>query len=82
MSGYHKAVVENGRLQAKRDRQKIVWMWNHAHDQLLDLFQSHPSVMKQRADLERQVHQGHLSPGFAADLMLNDFFGPQKMNTK
>ena len=35
--------------------QRVVWMWNHIHDQLSHMFESDPFILKQRLDIERQV---------------------------
>ena len=35
--------------------QRVVWMWNHIHDQLSHMFESDPVILKQRLDIERQV---------------------------
>lgn len=49
-------------------------MWSHIQDQLLSMFKSDPRIISLADDLERQVLGGFVSPGFAADLLLNDFF--------
>lgn len=49
-------------------------MWSHVQEELLATFKTNPQIVSLANDLERQVHRGYLSPGFASDLLLNDFF--------
>ena len=37
------------------------------------MFNSHPGVKVKRAELEHLVLKHHLGPGFAADLLINEF---------
>lgn len=37
---------KSGYLLSKRNQQLTTWMWNHVNDELINLFKSHPEVMR------------------------------------
>ena len=48
-------------------------MWNHIRDNIMQLFCDHPSVQRYIPELEEQVSKQHMTPGFAADILLQKF---------
>jgi len=72
----------SGELAAKRRRQLVRWMWSQVHDRLLTELKGHPAVAADLAEVERAVEAGRLTPGLAADRLLEAFFagrpGPEE----
>uniref|UniRef100_A0A9J8CSF3 Uncharacterized protein n=2 Tax=Cyprinus carpio TaxID=7962 RepID=A0A9J8CSF3_CYPCA len=50
-----------------------VWLWNLIQENTLQNFQQHPAVRAELPELERRVTCGDISPGLAADLLLEVF---------
>ena len=48
-------------------------MWNHIKDNIMLLFRSHPAILPDIAKLEHQVAKGAITPGYAADILLQKF---------
>uniref|UniRef100_A0A914EH44 Uncharacterized protein n=1 Tax=Acrobeloides nanus TaxID=290746 RepID=A0A914EH44_9BILA len=66
---------KSGNLLSKRNQQLTTWMWNHVNDELINLFKSHPEVMRLAKLLEREIRIGKTTPGMAAEQLLRTFFG-------
>ncbi|KAK7474265.1 hypothetical protein BaRGS_00034508 [Batillaria attramentaria] len=62
-----------GELKSKRQRQLQVWMWNHIRDRVLDVFRRQHAVVQQLPELEDMVTKGLITPGLAADILLEKF---------
>ncbi|XP_054845527.1 methylmalonic aciduria type A protein, mitochondrial isoform X1 [Eublepharis macularius] len=75
MTEFRELMLASGELITKRRRQQKVWMWNVIQENVLDHFRSHLAVRDQIPLLEEKVVSGILSPGLAADLLLNAFKG-------
>nr|XP_020039603.1 methylmalonic aciduria type A protein, mitochondrial [Castor canadensis] len=73
MKEFQDLMLASGELAAKRRKQQKVWMWNLIQENVLEHFKTHPLVREQIPLLERKVLSGSLSPGLAADLLLNIF---------
>jgi LAO/AO transport system kinase len=73
MKEFQDLMLASGELAAKRRKQQKVWMWNLIQENVLEHFKTHPLVREQIPLLERKVLSGSLSPGLAADLLLNTF---------
>uniref|UniRef100_A0A8C2G916 Uncharacterized protein n=1 Tax=Cyprinus carpio TaxID=7962 RepID=A0A8C2G916_CYPCA len=50
-----------------------VWLWNLIQENTLQNFQQHQAVRAELPELERRVTCGDISPGLAADLLLEVF---------
>lgn len=63
---HHRVLSDAGELDERRRAQQVDWTWQMVRDTVLDGVMSHPGVRKIRADLERQVRAGELTPALAA----------------
>jgi LAO/AO transport system kinase len=68
---HHEVLTEAGDFEARRRTQQVDWTWSMVRDTVLDRVLSHPAVKKIRADVERQVRDGELTPALAAQQILN-----------
>ncbi|OWF37250.1 Methylmalonic aciduria type A-like [Mizuhopecten yessoensis] len=73
MGTFKNAMIDSKEFSNKRQMQKRIWMWNYIRDNIMDLFRSHKSVKSKITEVERQVVDGVISPGTAADLLLQEF---------
>ena len=64
---------DGGGLAEKRARQQVDWTWQMVRDRLLGRLKDHPEVEGMRAELEREVQAGELTPALAADRILDAF---------
>ncbi|MDH6244164.1 methylmalonyl Co-A mutase-associated GTPase MeaB [Mycobacterium sp. OTB74] len=60
-----------GEFDARRRTQQVDWTWSMVRDTVLDRVLSHPEVKAQRAELERQVRDGELTPTLAAQRIID-----------
>ncbi|MFZ1160872.1 methylmalonyl Co-A mutase-associated GTPase MeaB [Mycobacterium sp.] len=63
-------LTEAGDFEARRRAQQVDWTWQMVRDTVLDRVLSNPAVRKSRADVERQVLTGELTPAMAAQQIL------------
>ncbi|BBX44533.1 methylmalonyl Co-A mutase-associated GTPase MeaB [Mycobacterium cookii] len=63
-------LTESGDFEARRRAQQVDWTWQMVRDTVLDRVLSNPAVRKGRADVERQVLTGELTPALAAQQIL------------
>ena len=63
--------ADAGELEARRRTQQVDWTWQMVRDTVLDRVLSNPEVRKVRAEVERQVKAGELTPAMAAQRILN-----------
>ncbi|OSC39398.1 methylmalonyl Co-A mutase-associated GTPase MeaB [Mycobacterium decipiens] len=63
-------LTEAGEFEARRRDQQVDWTWQMVRDFVLDRVLSNPAVREIRADLERQVRAGELTPALAAQQIL------------
>ncbi|MDT5229462.1 MAG: GTPase [Mycobacterium sp.] len=63
-------LTESGEFEARRRAQQVDWTWQMVRDTVLDRVMSNPAVRKARADIERQVVTGELTPALAAEQLL------------
>ncbi|MGB6765398.1 methylmalonyl Co-A mutase-associated GTPase MeaB [Mycobacterium sp.] len=67
----HRHVLsEAGEFEARRRAQQVDWTWQMVRDTVLDRVLSNPAVRKVRAEVERQVLAGELTPAMAAQQIL------------
>jgi LAO/AO transport system kinase len=65
-----------GEFEARRSAQQVNWTWSMVRDAVLDRVLSHPAVRRSRADVERRVLDGELTPALAAQEILDAADGP------
>jgi LAO/AO transport system kinase len=63
-------LTEAGDFEARRRAQQVDWTWQMVRDAVLDRVLSNRAVRKGRADIERQVLTGELTPALAAQQIL------------
>jgi LAO/AO transport system kinase len=68
---HRRVLTEAGEFDARRRKQQVDWMWAMVRDSVLDRVLSHPDVKSVRADVERQVRDGDLTPTLAAQQILD-----------
>jgi len=68
---HHREVLsEAGEFEARRRTQQVDWTWQMVRDTVLDRVLSNPAVRKGRAEVERRVLAGELTPALAAQQIL------------
>jgi LAO/AO transport system kinase len=67
---HRRVLTEAGEFDARRSRQQVEWMWSMVRDAVLDKVSSNAGVKAIRADVERRVHDGLLTPALAAQEIL------------
>lgn len=68
---HRRVLTEAGEFEARRRAQQVDWTWQMVRDTVLDRVLSHPKVRKIRADVERRVKAGELTPALAAQQILS-----------
>jgi LAO/AO transport system kinase len=68
---HRRVLTEAGEFEARRRAQQVDWTWQLVRDTVLDRVLSHPAVRKARAQVERQVLAGELTPALAAQQILD-----------
>jgi LAO/AO transport system kinase len=68
---HRQVLTEAGEFDAKRRTQQVDWTWSMVRDTVLDRVLSHPDVRRIRADVERRVRDGELTPALAAQEILD-----------
>jgi LAO/AO transport system kinase len=67
----HREVLsEAGEFEARRRTQQVDWTWQMVRDTVLERVLSKPAVRKARAEVERKVLAGELTPALAAQQVL------------
>jgi LAO/AO transport system kinase len=64
-------LTEAGQFDAKRRQQQVDWTWSMVRETVLDRVMTNPDVKKIRAELERLVRDGELTPTMAAQQILD-----------
>ena len=68
----HRCVLsEAGEFDARRRAQQVDWTWSMVRDAVLEGVLTHPEVKAMRAEVERQVRDGELTPALAAQRILD-----------
>jgi LAO/AO transport system kinase len=70
---FREAVTSNGELAEARSAQATAWLWSEIGDTLLDRFRSHPAIAVQLEATELDVASGLITPGRAANQLLDTF---------
>ncbi len=64
-------LTKAGEYESRRRAQQVDWTWSMVRDIVLDRVLTHPAVRAQRAEIERQVRDGELTPTLAAQRILD-----------
>ncbi|GAT09515.1 protein kinase [Mycolicibacterium novocastrense] len=64
-------LTEAGEFESRRRAQQVEWTWSMVRDAVLDRVLSNPNVKRVRAEIERQVRDGELTPALAAQHLLD-----------
>ncbi len=67
---HRQVLTDAGEFEERRRAQQVDWTWQMVRDTVLDRVLSNPEVRKIRADVERQVKAGELTPALAAQQIL------------
>jgi LAO/AO transport system kinase len=67
---HREVLTEAGEFEARRNAQQVDWTWSMVRDTVLDRVLGNPTVRKIRADVERKVRDGELTPTLAAQQIL------------
>ncbi|MBF6170884.1 methylmalonyl Co-A mutase-associated GTPase MeaB [Nocardia blacklockiae] len=70
---HRRVLTEAGEFAEKRRRQQVDWTWTMVHDQLLRRLADNPAVKSIRAQVEKGVRDGSLTPALAAEEVLRAF---------
>jgi LAO/AO transport system kinase len=68
---HRQVITDAGEFEARRRAQQVDWTWSMVRDTVLDRVLSNPEVRKIRAEVERQVRDGELTPALAAQRLLD-----------
>jgi LAO/AO transport system kinase len=68
---HRRVLADAGEFEARRRAQQVDWTWQMVRDTVLDRVLSNPAVRKIRADVERRVREGELTPAMAAQQILD-----------
>lgn len=68
---HREVLTEAGEFEDRRRAQQVDWTWQLVRDTVLDRVLSNPAVRGMRADVERRVKAGELTPALAAQQILD-----------
>jgi LAO/AO transport system kinase len=68
---HRRLLCEAGEFEARRRAQQVDWTWSMVRDTVVDRVLTHPGVKEIRADVERRVLAGELTPALAAQQILD-----------
>jgi LAO/AO transport system kinase len=68
---HRQVLTDADEFDARRRTQQVEWTWAMVHDAVLDRVLANPSVRKIRAEVERQVRDGEVTPALAAQRILD-----------
>ena len=68
---HRRVLTDAGEFDARRRAQQVEWTWAMVHDAVLDRVRNAPAVRAIRADIERRVRDGELTPALAAAQLLD-----------
>jgi len=66
-------MTESGRFAARRQDQRVTWLWSAVDDRLMDMFRRDGQVAAALAEIEQAVRLGTLPPGTGADELIARF---------
>ena len=68
---HRQVLTDAGEFDARRRAQQVDWTWAMVRDAVLDRVLKNPAVKSFRAEVERQVRDGELTPALAAQQILD-----------
>ncbi len=68
---HRQVLTEAGEFEARRRAQLVEWTWQMVRETVLERVLSNPTIRKMRAEVERQVLAGELTPAMAVQQILN-----------
>lgn len=68
---HREVLTEAGEFDARRRTQQVQWTWSMVRDAVLDRVLDSPGVREVRAEIERRVRDGELTPALAAQQILD-----------
>ena len=68
---HRQVLTDAGEFEARRRAQQVDWTWSMVRDTVLDRVLNNPAVRKVRAEVERRVRDGELTPALAAQQILD-----------
>ena len=68
---HREVLTDAGEFEARRNAQQVDWTWSMVRDTVLDRVLNDPAVRRIRADVERQVRDGELTPTLAAQQIID-----------
>ncbi|XP_064481943.1 methylmalonic aciduria type A protein, mitochondrial-like [Ornithodoros turicata] len=71
---YKETLGASGELERRRKHQRVKWLWSYVNAELERRFRLHPSVAKCVGELEQNVIDENITPGFASDELVQRFF--------
>ncbi|XP_046642451.1 methylmalonic aciduria type A homolog, mitochondrial-like [Daphnia pulicaria] len=78
MQEFHQTMLRTGELLETRRKQQRVWMWNYITQHIMQVFREDPRVKRDIHEMEKNVEQGCMTAGEAAEILLHHFV-PDKM---
>ena len=81
MKEFRNRLTLSGDIERRREKQYVRWMDNHIADKLRMLFLEHPAVRRLMPKLEFLVEKGAVTPGYAADVLLQQFSSSLRLST-
>lgn len=68
---HREVLMSTGEFDARRRAQQVDWTWAMVRDAVVDRVLTHPAVKAMRAEVERKVRDGELTPALAAQSILD-----------
>ena len=76
---FKETMIENNAFQDRRSAQQKAWMWQYIQHRLVESFRQNTDLRQKHVAYEALVSEGSLNPGVAADLLLADFWGKDRV---
>ncbi|KAI9552841.1 hypothetical protein GHT06_020723 [Daphnia sinensis] len=73
MQEFHQTMVKTGELFETRRKQQRVWMWNYITQHIMQVFREDPRVKSHIQEMEKNVEEGLMTAGQAAEILLRRF---------
>lgn len=73
MTDYWEELLEVKEIERRRTNQHLIAMWSSIESHLLDTFKNHNLVKTSLPEMEKCVSEGILTPGLAADHLIDIF---------
>ncbi|PRP87610.1 hypothetical protein PROFUN_04637 [Planoprotostelium fungivorum] len=77
MNQYWEQMEKEGVMESKRKSQRKAWMWRMVQEELVKRFERNPRVQSTLIEVQREVEEGRLTAGLAADLLMDSFGASQ-----